>query len=39
MEYVFPTVFSKDFVFGFQATAFLQLEVLPMSPPGSYASL
>lgn len=39
MEYVFPTVFSKDFVFGFQATAFLQLEVLPMSPPGSDASL
>lgn len=39
MDYVFPTVFSKDFVFGFQATAFLQLEVLPTSPSGSDASL
>lgn len=39
MEYVFPTMFSKDFVFGFQAIAFLQLEVLPASPPGSCASL
>lgn len=37
MEYVFPTTFSKDF--GSQATAFLQLDISPMSPPGSWAPL
>lgn len=39
MEYIFPPILSKDFVSGIQATAFLHLEVLPVSPPDACAPL
>lgn len=38
MDYVFPTMFSKNFVFGSQAAAFLQLEVSPNGSPGFLCS-